>query len=116
MFSDNADMEPTVTKLRTTASASPIIQMVKDHANEAVQNLVVASNTCCFKQAMLDLREEEDVSEPRSPRFYLTKSCRIDVVNEAEYLTTMTAAHRNLESDGLVADIVFHCATRIPLR
>ena len=44
--------------------------------------------------------------EPRSPRFYPTKPCRIVVVNQAEYLTTMTAAHRNLQSDGVVADIV----------
>ena len=41
----NADMEPTVTKLRTQNSASTIFQVLKDHANEAVQNLVRESNS-----------------------------------------------------------------------
>ena len=101
----NADMEPTVTKLRTQNSASTLFQVLKDHANEAVQNLVRASNTFCFRCTITDMREQ-DLPAPERPRSYATKACRIVIVNVTEHQTHMTEAHRNLESDGLVAEIV----------
>ena len=101
----NADMEPTVTKLRTRNSASRLFHVLKDHANEAVQNLVRESNTFCFRRAITDMREQ-DLPAPEEPRSYPTKACRIVIVNVTEHQTHMTEAHRNLESDGLVAKII----------
>ena len=62
----NADMESTVTILRTRNSASTLFQVLKDHANEAVQNLVRESNTFCFRRAITDMREQ-DLPAPEQP-------------------------------------------------
>ena len=107
----NADMEPTITKIRTTkirttTAASSVFQVLKDHANEAVQSLVSTSNSYCFDRAAAELSREETVVEPTNPRSYPTKPCRIVVVNEDEHLTQIMDAYQKLQSDGLSAEIV----------
>ena len=102
----NADMEPTITKIRTTTAASSVFQVLKDHANEAVQSLVSTSNSYCFDRAAAELNREETVVEPTNPRSYPTKPCRIVVVNEDEHLTQIMDAYQKLHSDGLSAEIV----------
>ena len=69
----NADMEPTITKIHASSAAATLLQVLKDHANTCVQNLVNASNTYCLARAMDELSEDEDVSE--SGRLYSTKPC-----------------------------------------
>ena len=86
----NADMEPTITKIRTTTAASSVFQVLKDHANEALQSSVSTSNSYCFGRAAAELNREETVVEPTNPRSYPTKPCRIVVVNEDEHLTFAT--------------------------
>ena len=102
----NADMEPTITKIRTTTAASSVFQVLKVHANEAVQSLVSTSNSYCFDRAAAELNREETVVEPTNPRSYPTKPCRIVVVNEDEHLTQIMDAYQKLQSDGLSAEIV----------
>ena len=89
----NADMEPTITKIRTTTAASSVFQVLKDHANEAVQSLVSTSNSYCFDRAAAELNREETVVEPTNPLSYPTKPCRIVVVNEDEHLTQIMDAY-----------------------
>ena len=99
----NAHMEPTITKIHASSAAATLLQVLKDHANTCVQNLVNASNTYCFARAMDELSEDKDVLE--SGRLYSTKPCRIVVVNTVEFLIGMTNAYERLQSDGLVADM-----------
>ena len=99
----NADMEPMITKIHASSAAATLLQVLKDHANTCVQNLVNASNTYCLARAMDELSEDEDV--PESGRLYSTKPCRIVVVNTVEFLIGMTNAYERLQSDGLVADM-----------
>ena len=83
----NADMEPTISELRTGSQSSSILQVLKDHSNESVQSLVEASNAYCYRRPM-------------------SECVVIIVVNEQELLTRTMQAFERLESDGLKADLI----------
>ena len=99
----NADMERTVSKVRTHSQASSLFQVLKDHSNETVDSLVAASNTYCYQRAMDDY---DDAPSANPSHSFSSKPCRIVVVNEEEMLSTIINAFERLESDGLKADFI----------
>ena len=48
-------------------NASSVFQVLKDHTNEAVQNVVCTSNSYCFGQAAAELNREETFVELQIP-------------------------------------------------
>ena len=99
----NADMEPTVSRVRTQSELSSLLQVLKEHSNDGVDNLVQASNAYCYRRAMSEYDEAESSNALHS---LPSKPCRIVVVNEQEMLTKMMTAFERLQSDGLKADFV----------
>ena len=100
---NNADMEQTVAKIRTESQASSLFQVLKDHSNETVDNLVATSNTYCYQRAM---SEYDDAASADPSHSFSSKPCRIVLVNEEDMLPRMINAFDQLESDGLKADFI----------
>ena len=86
----NADMEPTISKLRTTSSASSLFKILKDHSCDTVCHLVTTPNMYCYQHALLELEDKGNLLESTSHSFSLSKPYRIMVVNESEMLQKMT--------------------------
>lgn len=101
----NADMEPTISKLRTMSSSSSLFQILQDHSCDIVRDLLTTSNRYCYQRAVLELQNEENPLESTSHCFS-SKPCRIVVVNESGMLQKMTRAFDRLQPDDLVADLV----------
>ena len=99
----NADMEPTIAKIRTRSRGSSLLQVLKDHSNVTVQNLLETSNTYCYRRAMNELHQHNIQQQQHS---FPSKPCRLVLVNEEEMLEQMTQAFERLQSDGLIADFV----------
>ena len=99
----NPDMEPTVSRVRTQSELWSLLQVLKEHSNDGIDNLVQASNAYCYRRAMSEYDEAESSNALHS---LPSKPCRIVVVNEQEMLTRMMKAFERLQSDGLKTDFV----------
>ena len=84
----NEDTQVSIQAIATSAHKDPsqvmenasrqLFQVVKDHNNVRVMNMVNASNLYCLRNSALS--ESEDVDEPVHP-LYPTCPCRLVVVN-----------------------------------
>ena len=79
-----------------------LFQVVKDHNNVRVMNMVNASNLYCLRNSALS--EFEDVDEPVRP-LYPTCPCRLVVVNCTEFDVPLNEAMTKLKSDGMTIEI-----------
>ena len=79
-----------------------LFQVVKDHNNVRVMNIVNASNLYCLRNSALS--ESEDVDEPVRP-LYPTCPCRLVVVNCTEFDVPLNEAMTKLKSDGMTIEI-----------
>ena len=110
----NQDTEANVQPITTRASTSmesvarQLFQVVKDHKNPMVLEMVQASNQFCVANCRSSsAKEESNVPEhvtDRRPR-YPTSPCRIIVINTTEFDSPLHDAVDKLRSDGLTVEI-----------
>ena len=79
-----ADMEPTVLRVRTQTELSSLLQVLTEHSNDGIDNLVQVSNAYCYQRAVSEHDEAESCSTLHS---LPSKPCRIVEVNEQEMFT-----------------------------
>ena len=117
----NEDMEPEITAIRVRAqlasysnkemetAARQLFNVVKDHNNGTIQEMLDVSNVYCFRNAQesssdSDEEELDDLLHSQSTRFPLLPCC-LFVVNLQEFGDQLTSAIENLRSDGLVVEM-----------
>ena len=108
----NEDTQVSIQAIATRAHKDPsqvmenasrqLFQVVKDHNNVRVMNMVNASNLYCLRNSALS--ESEDVDEPVRP-LYPTCPCRLVVVNCTEFDVPLNEAMTKLKSDGMTIEI-----------
>ena len=108
----NEDTQVSIQAIATRAHKDPsqvmenasrqLFQVVKDHNNVRVMNMVNASNLYCLRNSALS--ESEDVDEPVRP-LYPTCPCRLVVVNCTEFDVPLNQAMTKLKSDGMTIEI-----------
>ena len=120
----NEELDAEVTRIRVRTSsdsnnemekaAKRLFQVVKDHNNNTIQEMLHISNVYCYKNSEgtpSDDDEEDDEPEFASIHFPNVPCCII-VVNESEFRDRMATAVTKLESDGLVVDIGDACVVK----
>ena len=120
----NEDMEPEITAIRVRpqlhsnvvysskemeTAARQLFNVVKDHNNDSIQQMLDVSSVYCFRNAQESSSDsdEDDVDEvlhSQSARFPLVPCC-LFVVNVHEFGEQLTTAMARLQSDGLVVEM-----------
>ena len=95
---NNSCMETTARKL---------FQVVKDHNNQMMLEMVLASNNFCIASCRTTSAEESegDGHEPIKRPHYPTSPCRVIVINTNEFDSPLYEAVEKLKSDGLALEI-----------
>jgi hypothetical protein len=110
----NNDVEPEISPIRVSTknaldrqietAARQLFQVVKDHNNETIQEMLDISNVYCY-QHVVGTDEEDSEDEEITPTHFPTSPCALVVVNQREYSEPICEAAKRLRSDGLVVDI-----------
>ena len=118
----NEDMEPEITPIRVRSqcnsmysnkemetAARQLLNVVKDHNNHSIQEMLDVSNVYCFRNAQeassdSDEDDIDDVLYSNATRFPLVPCC-LFVVNVREFADQLSAAIAKLQSDGLVVEM-----------
>jgi hypothetical protein len=110
----NNDVEPEISPIRVRTKNAPdkqmetaarqLFQVVKDHNNEAIQEMLDVSNVYCY-QNVVGTDEEDSEDEEITPTHFPTSPCALVVVNQREFSERILAAAERLRCDGLVLDI-----------
>ncbi|CAB3995433.1 sperm receptor for egg jelly-like [Paramuricea clavata] len=110
----NHDVEPEISPIRVRTKNVPdkqmetaarqLFQVVKDHNNEAIQEMLDVSNVYCY-QNVVGSDEEDSEDEEIRPTHFPTSPCALVIVNQREFSERILAAAERLRSDGLVVDI-----------
>jgi hypothetical protein len=121
----NEELDAEVTRMRVRKSsdsnnemekaAKQLFQVVKDHSNNTIQEMLQISNVYCYKNSEgtpSDDDEEDDQPEFASTHFPNVPCCII-VVNESEFRDGVAKAVTKLESDGLVVDLGNACVVKL---
>ena len=92
-------------------AARQLFNVVKDHNNATIQEMLDVSNVYCFRHAQesssSDSCEEEDIDDllhSESTRFPLVPCC-LFVANVQEFGDQLTTAIERLQADGLVVEM-----------
>ncbi|XP_028403921.1 uncharacterized protein LOC114526506 [Dendronephthya gigantea] len=115
----NEDLDASVTPIRVRKSsgsnnemekaAKQLFQVLKDHNNKSIQEMLQVSNVYCYRNSEgtpSDDDSDEDDDDGRLVSSYFPNvPCCLLVVNESEFGDRLSAAVRNLESDGLVLNL-----------
>ena len=112
----NEDVETELTPIRvrtgtTTGkemetAARQLFQVVKDHNNASIQQMLDVSNVYCYRNAGDTSSDDElDSDVELSSNHFPNCPCVLMVVNESDFRTSISAAVEKLQSDGLVVDI-----------
>ena len=121
----NEELDAEVTRIRVRKSsdsnnemekaAKQLFQVVKDHNNNTIQEMLQISNVYCYKNSEgtpSEDDEEDDQPEFASTHFFNVLCCII-VVNESEFRDRVATAVTKLESDGLVVDLGDACVEKL---
>ncbi|CAB4008241.1 Hypothetical predicted protein [Paramuricea clavata] len=112
----NHDVEPTITPIRVRnngnqemeTAARQLFQVVKDHNNQSIQDMIDVSNTYCYRNASVESSEAESEDEEEyeefHPKHFPTVPCCFVIVNHGGFLQEFDSAIKKLESDGLVVE------------
>lgn len=105
------EVDVTISKIRTRSkqsschemenAATTLFQVVKDHNNQAVQEMCDMSNTVCYTMSAATTSDEGETSQQNEPSHYPTCPCRVVVVNEVEFNGKLQSATTNLVADGM---------------
>ena len=126
----NEDMEPEITSIQVRAqvnshslysnkemetAARQLFNVVTDHNNGTIQEMLDVSNVYCFRNAQdsssdSDDEDINDLLHSNSTRFPLVPCC-LFVVNVHEFADQLSTAITKLQSDGLVVEMVQGPAT-----
>ncbi|CAB4024379.1 Hypothetical predicted protein [Paramuricea clavata] len=127
LFSTTHDeeLDAEVTRIRVRKSsdsnnemekaAKQLFQVVKDHSNNTIQEMLQISNAYCYKNS--EGTPSDDDEEDYEPKFvsnhFPNVPCCIIVVNESEFGDRVATAVTKLESDGLVVDLGNACVVKL---
>ena len=112
----NHDVEPTITPIRVRnhgneemeTAARQLFQVVKDHNNQSIQDMIDVSNTYCYRNASVESSEAESEDEEEyeefHPKHFPTVPCCFVIVKHGGFLQAFESAIKKLESDGLVVE------------
>ena len=110
----NHDVEPEISPIRVRTkkardrqmetAARQLFQVVKDHDNETIQEMLDVSNVYCYQHAV-GTDEEDSEDEEITPTHFPTSPCALVVVNQREYSEPICKTAERLRSDGLVVSI-----------
>lgn len=116
----NEDMEPDITKIRLRrnvnsndieTAARQLFNVVKDHNNITIREMLDLSNVYCYNNACDSSSDADDDDEEISEllpsggtRFPLVPCCLV-VENAHEFGKQLDGAVKRLESDGLTLDV-----------
>ena len=114
----NEDLEAEVTPIRVRktpnsssqmeTAARQLFQVVKDHNNGTIQDMLNVSNIYCYRNAdetSSDDEESEDTEDELHSIHFPSVPCCMLVVNESEFQHRVSAAVTCLKSDGLVVEM-----------
>mgnify|MGYP002803952926 FL=1 len=112
----NEDVETELTPIRVRTknatgnemetAARQLFQVVKDHNNASIQEMLNSSNVYCYRNAGDTSRDDElDSDVEFSSNHFPNRPCVLMVVNQSDFGTSIPAAVEKLQSDGLVVDI-----------
>ena len=85
-------------------AARKLFQVVKDHNNQMILEMVLASNNFCIASCRTT-SAEGDGHEPIRRPHYPTSPCRVIVINTNEFDSPLYEAVEKLKSDGLTLEI-----------
>ena len=101
-------MEPDITPIRvrvssgqnrqTETAAKQLFQMIKDHNNEAVQEMLDLSNVYCYQEAADSSDDPDSGDEDICPSHFRTVPCAIVVVKQREHCVAIQRAVERLRS------------------
>ena len=88
-------------------AARKLFQVVKDHDNQMMLEMVLASNNICIASCQTTSAEESegDGHEPIKRPHYPTSPCHVIVINTNEFDSPLYEAVEKLKSDGLTLEI-----------
>ena len=114
----NEDTTPVIRAINTRTSqnteddtkqkaAKQLFQVLKDHNNPAVLEMLDRSNAYCYGECTRQTSDEDDeVDEPSSqPTHFPTTPCRLVVINQVEFNDQLHQAAATLQSDGLLVEL-----------
>lgn len=112
----NQDVEPKIRTIRTRArtsanrvmekAARELFQVLKDHNNPRIEEMVNMSNTYCYDESVMKSSDEDDDMQlPSQPTHFPTTPCRLVVVNQHEFNDKLHTATAILQTDGLLVEI-----------
>ena len=87
-------------------AARQLFQMVKDHNNKTVQEMLEVSNVYCYRHAG-DSSTDDDSDDEFYPTHFPSVPCCFTIVNHDGYMESFHSAIKRLESDGLVFETTF---------
>jgi hypothetical protein len=86
-------------------AARQLFQVVKDHNNDSIQEMLNISNVYCYEQVDESTDEEGSEEQEITPTHFPLCPCSLVVVNQREYAQPIYEAVEKLRSDGLVIDV-----------
>ena len=114
----NEDTTPVIRAINTRTSqntedetmqkaAKQLFQVLRDHNNPAVLEMLDRSNTYCYAECTRQTSDEDDEEdEPSSqPTHFPTTPCRLVVINQVEFNDQLHQAAATLQSDGLLVEL-----------
>ena len=115
----NRDVDPVIKAIRSRRStrtnqasehaAKELFQVLKDHNNPLIINMLNASNTyCCNDSALASTASDVDTPMENSrpvERPYPTTPCRLVIVNNREFGEKVHNVAASLRSDGLMLEL-----------
>jgi hypothetical protein len=79
-------------------AARQLFQVVKDHNNRSIQDMIDVSNTYCYRSASVESSEAESEDEEEYEEFHLkhfpTVPCCFVIVNHGGFLEAFDSAIR----------------------
>ena len=112
----NEDIETELTPIRVRTknatgnemetAACQLFQVVKDHNNSSIQEMLDASNVYCYQNAGERSTDDElDSDVELTSNHFPNRPCILMAINESDFGTSVSAAVEKLQADGLVVDI-----------
>ncbi|CAB4006757.1 Hypothetical predicted protein [Paramuricea clavata] len=80
------------------------LQVVKDHNNHSIQDIIDVSNMYCYRNASVSSSEVESEDEEFHPKHFPTVPCCFVIVNHGGFLEAFDNAMKKLEFEGLVVE------------
>ncbi len=82
-------------------AAKQLFQVVKDHNNRKIQEMLDVSNVYCYRDAQSLSDDTDDDHEDFNPKHFPTIPCLFTLVNDNGYFDAIQSVIDRVRSDGL---------------